>query len=300
VCGFRGPSRMSARGTVGILDPGLTDVETRAEARDLTVDRFEVPEGSMLVHTRGRTNFVRDVQATLCGGALTGAAAVVQPSSPTGMVWYALSGRLADADFARFLRMARDGPDLDYRGRLWIETQFAGLAGEGAGRSVRGTGALRVREGRVFSLPIFGGLTRLMGRVIPGLDFVLRQTDARASVTIADGRVATEDVEITGGVLSLAGRGHCTFDERLDFDVQLTLRRERALLDRLLRGLVWPIGKLFQFRLHGTAREPRWYPVNFSPDLLRRLGLLDARPGPDAANGPAPAAPPAPGAAERP
>jgi hypothetical protein len=32
---------------------------------------------------------------------------------------------------------------------------------------------------------------------------------------------------------------------------------------------------LFEFRLRGTIDNPEWYPVNFSRDLLERVGLKD-------------------------
>jgi hypothetical protein len=40
-----------------------------------------------------------------------------------------------------------------------------------------------------------------------------------------------------------------------------------------LRTLTYPISKLFEFKLAGTVSEPQWYPVNFSSDLLERIGI---------------------------
>ena len=35
---------------------------------------------------------------------------------------------------------------------------------------------------------------------------------------------------------------------------------------------------LFEFRLRGTVQDPRWYPENFSTDLLEKLGLRGKSP----------------------
>ena len=49
--------------------------------------------------------------------------------------------------------------------------------------------------------------------------------------------------------------------------------KEHSLVSKLVRVLTYPISKLFEFRLRGPLDDPKWYPVNFSLDLLERIGL---------------------------
>jgi hypothetical protein len=54
-----------------------------------------------------------------------------------------------------------------------------------------------------------------------------------------------------------------------------------------LRAITYPLSKLFEFRLKGTVSSPEWYPINFSSELLEKIGLKKSEkeekaPGPDA------------------
>ena len=138
---------------------------------------------------------------------------------------------------------------------------------------VQGDVYLKIRDGRVFLLPIFGGLSQYMAKIVPGLDFVLRQGDARADFVVGGGMMSSDNVAIEGDVLSMKGKGHYHLNQDLDYTVQLKLMKSHPLVGKLLRVITWPISKLFEFRLQGTVSEPEWYPINFSSELLERLGL---------------------------
>ena len=49
--------------------------------------------------------------------------------------------------------------------------------------------------------------------------------------------------------------------------------KEHMLVAKLIDIVTYPISKLFEFRLTGTIKDPHWYPINFSKDLLEKLGL---------------------------
>ena len=138
---------------------------------------------------------------------------------------------------------------------------------------MNGAGRLEIREGRVFLMPLFGGFSRFMTRIIPGLDFVLRQSDVRSDFRIVNGRIESDKIVVEGGVLSLRGNGSYVMGGNLDFNVQVKLMKENSLVAKLVRVLTYPISKLFEFRVRGSLEEPTWYPVNFSLDVLRIVGL---------------------------
>jgi hypothetical protein len=150
-----------------------------------------------------------------------------------------------------------------------------------------GEGKVRITDGRVFMMPLFGGFSEYMTRIIPGLDLVLRQTVANAVFTIRDGMARSDRVAIEGGVLSLSGRGDYHFDGQLDFHAQVKLLRDN-LVGRLVRLPTWIFSKLFEFRLRGTPSDPAWYLLNFSPELFQRMGLVREKAEADGTPLPAP------------
>jgi hypothetical protein len=134
-------------------------------------------------------------------------------------------------------------------------------------------------------LPIFGGLTAFLSKVVPGVDFVLGQNDFSADFELRDRSILSEHVAVEGGVFSLQGKGVCGFDGNLNYAVQVKLMREHPLFAKLIRLITWPLSKLFEFRLSGTVAKPEWYPINFSRELLENLGLKGERPPTPPADG---------------
>jgi len=90
---------------------------------------------------------------------------------------------------------------------------------------------------------------------------------------VAASHITTDKVKIEGSVLSLKGRGQCGFDKDVDFHVQVKLMKDNNVVARLVQLVTLPLSKLFEFRLRGSLEDPRWYPENFSTDLLEKIGL---------------------------
>ncbi|MBM4143205.1 MAG: hypothetical protein FJ225_06400 [Lentisphaerae bacterium] len=269
---FAGPVRIRAQGDVDRINVAATRISARVTGKDLVVDKLAVDEWAFNLDVEGRKAVLTGIEGRLYGGPLWGDASLQLPAAGEEGPAMTYAMNLA-FDRGNFAAMMSDllGEMADYRGDFGGNVRAAGVAGAGQGKTVTGQGAFRIRHGRVFMLPVFGGLSDVMTRIIPGLEFVLRQSDATVNFDIADGKVQARKVNIEGDVLSLNGGGDYYFDKRVDFDVQLTLLREHTAVAKLLRMLTYPISKLLEFRLRGTFSEPVWYPVNFSKDLLDRL-----------------------------
>jgi hypothetical protein len=134
-------------------------------------------------------------------------------------------------------------------------------------RNLQGKGYVRVKDGRVFMLPVFGGLTAYLSKRIPGMNFVLSQTEARAEFAIADGKAHTDKVQISGDVLTLRGSGDYHLDRRLDFKAELLFLKPKTFAHKVFRLPTYLFSKLFEFRLYGTLDDPQWRPVNFTEDV---------------------------------
>jgi hypothetical protein len=272
---FEGASTVVARGT---LDYGGThagtDLRGSVQADRVAVGPFRCESGSCDIFMRGTEVTLTNIAAIVCGGTASGNVVLEVPPGGLSNVQYRADIRARGLDFEKFMQtVSTQGEDREYKGRLSGELQVTGRSGPAFDKTLNGKGRVRVSDGRVFMLPIFGGLSRLMTQVIPGLDFVLRQSDANCRFSIRDGRINTDKVAIEGDILSLSGRGAYDIGGDLDFDVQLKLLKEHTFVAKLVRVLTYPISKLFEFRLKGPLDDPKWYPVNFSFDLLERIGL---------------------------
>jgi len=263
---------------VGYADYGTlagTAFRARVQAEDGSALDFPFDRLVFDAVMTGRTLRLPMLTAELLEGRLNGwfECEVPAPDALDEPIPFALAVSLRDLDFRRSLNILKGSDEGEAHGRINGELELTGRVDDDLDwGSLNGRGALAVHRGRVFMLPLFGGLSRLMTTIIPGLDFVLRQSDARAAFDVEDGRVKLERMMIDGDILSLSARGSVLLPDRLDLDVQVRLLKEHTLVARLLRVITYPISKLFEFRVAGTVSDPVWYPVNFSADLLERLG----------------------------
>jgi len=279
VCRTRGPYAGSARGYVNYRN--LDDSSFRGQIRlgAFGNDRLTISNAACELGMVGSTVAVRNISGALCGGNVTGMVDVALPTGTATAMCYRVAGSAQEVDFPALVGALRRRVDKDYMGALTLSFDVAGPVAGNFARAMQGNGSVRLRHGRVFMLPLFGGLSSLLTRIIPGLDFVLRQTDLKARFDIAGGKLFSEKVLIEGDVLSLEGNGVYDIDGTLAFDAQVRLMKERTLVAKLLRTATYPITKLFELRLTGTIEAPRWHAVNFSSDIIDRIGhvtgLLD-------------------------
>ena len=272
---FDGPATVTAE---GVVDYGgahaQTDLKGTVQADHVGLERFDCDSGSCDVRMVGDRVTLTNIEASVYGGTATGNVVLAAPSRGRRQVGFLTDVHLRNADFESFMKDAsRSDSKREYAGRLAGRLALEGTSGDNYRQTLKGRGNVEIRDGRVFLLPLFGGLSHMMTRIIPGLDFVLRQSDAGMEFRIGDGRIETDKLVVEGEILSLNGKGAYTLGRDLDFDVQVKLMNEHSLVSKLVRVLTYPISKLFEFRLKGTLEDPSWYPVNFSMDLLDRVGI---------------------------
>ncbi len=259
-------------GVVDLDRAGRTQVTGRVSAaRAICLERLPLSQATADLSVTGDQVLVTNMLATCSGGRVEGwvRVGVAQGEGVTNRT--DLGFVLTGADFGalcRELGAEREGLEGSCSVKGWYRVDRSGEK-----RSQRGNVELRVRDGRVFALPLFGGFSKVMAAVLPGLDFVMRQSAAKLDVEIEDQRLHARRVVVEGDVLSLSGDGHYDIGGELDLDIQVKLMKEHTLVAKVLRVVTYPVSWLFEFRVTGPLGEPRWYPVNFSSDLLRKLGL---------------------------
>jgi hypothetical protein len=270
---FEGPVEIKARGVAGYGALAGTDFTMDFVGRDLYYTNHPLEFCTLSMHMLDESVTLSSVRAGAYGGEMSGGATFALPSQGASNTAFDVSLCVTNVNFERVSAVLIPEDNQAYRGRLSGCLALCGTLGEGNGETIRGDGAVTIDDGRVFMLPVFGGLSEIMTRIIPGLNFVLRQTDASAAFRVEESRVVSKEIKINGSVLSLKGYGQCGFDKAIDFHAQVKLMKDNNMVAKLVRVVTFPLSKLFEFRVRGTLAEPRWYPENFSKDLLEKIGL---------------------------
>jgi hypothetical protein len=273
---FEGTTAISARGLVGYKDKSMRKVKGTVRAEKAYFKNLPLEDSVVKIRVDGISNMVDVVSGRMFSGDLKASVqAVTFPKNSEGVTNSMLvKWDLKNADFQTLMSSDVCGKsEAEYKGILESSGFIDGVPGDENRGTLEGQGRLKVRDGRVFMMPVFGGLSRYMTKIIPGLDFVLRQSDADIAFELADEKISFEEVKIKGNVISLNGKGTCTLKQELDFNVKVTLMKEHTVVGKLLQVLSYPVSKLFEFRLTGSLTKPEWYLENSSKDLLDKLGL---------------------------
>jgi hypothetical protein len=139
------------------------------------------------------------------------------------------------------------------RGRLSGAYEWTGVGSEA--RLMQGTGSVKVTDGDIFAIPIFGPLSGLLSAIIPGAGYSLAR-QAKANFTIKDGVIHTDDFKVSGKLFGMVGHGDIHFlEDKLDFDIRIEAGGAGVLLT--------PMYKLFEYKGEGSIAKPNWHPKRF-------------------------------------
>ena len=128
---------------------------------------------------------------------------------------------------------------------------FTGVGSDS--RTMRGRGKVEVTNGDVFAIPIFGPLSGILNRIVPGSGYSIAHR-ATANFKIDGGDIHTEDFEADGTLFSMLGHGDVDFlDDKLDFNVRLNMKGPGVLLT--------PVYKLLEYAGTGSLKKPDWRPA---------------------------------------
>ncbi len=122
-----------------------------------------------------------------------------------------------------------------------------------------GFGHARVHDGIIARIPLFAGFTDYLAENIPGIDTVVTQSDLSGDFVCTNRQFRTENLLVEGGFFSMRASGrYRDIDHSLDFVAKVRLLREKTLAGKLIRIVTFPFNKFLEFRVFGTAEEPRW------------------------------------------
>src|SRR5215471_8007895 len=113
-------------------------------------------------------------------------------------------------------------------------------------RSMSGKGEVEVRNGDVFAIPLFGPLSDILNKLMPGIGYRVARK-ANMSFTIKDGVIRTPDFHVDAGVFGMVGQGNAHFlDDKIDFDVRIDASGAGIFLN--------PLYKFFEYKAEGSLK----------------------------------------------
>lgn len=139
-------------------------------------------------------------------------------------------------------------------GRMSGSYDFTGLGDNP--RAMHGSGKIKVTDGDVFAIPIFGPLSDLIAHIIPGAGYSVAH-DASSSFTVKNGVAHTDNLKVTGKLFGMVGHGDILFlDDKLNLDVRINANVPGGVV-------LLPMYKLFEYKGEGNLSKPNWHPKRF-------------------------------------
>jgi hypothetical protein len=126
-----------------------------------------------------------------------------------------------------------------------------------------GKGLLAVEKAELFSVPMFGPLTPLIGGVLNDDQAgIQRAKSAFCTFRIDNGILSSNDFQTATSSLNFAGDGSVNLNDRT---VDMTMRMNARGLLGLITLPLRPFSGLFQFQGTGPLKETKWESMKFTP-----------------------------------
>jgi hypothetical protein len=136
-----------------------------------------------------------------------------------------------------------------------------------------GYGQANLHDGLLWDVPIFGILSPVLNTVMPGLGSS-RATDAAAQFDMTNGVIFSDDLEIHSTMMRMQYAGTVDLKSRVNARVTAQLLRDTWVVGPLLSTALWPVSKLFEYKITGTIQKPQSKPVYIPKFLLTPLHPL--------------------------
>lgn len=154
--------------------------------------------------------------------------------------------------------------DLDLSGKDGIvnsEFELSGnLAKDKLFPSLNGRGKIKITDGHLLQMNLFAGLTKHLAEWVPGIDYIVNQSQASCDFTIENGIIKSDNIFIEGGLISIKGWGEYDIvNDKLDVIVRVQFLKNESFIGAIVHPITWPFTKSFlEFKATGSVRDPEW------------------------------------------
>jgi AsmA-like C-terminal region len=142
-----------------------------------------------------------------------------------------------------------------------------------AWRTWNGYGQANLHDGLIWDVPVFGFLSPVLNMVMPGLGSS-RATEAEAQFGMTNGVIFSDNLEIRSTMMRLQYAGTVDLRSHVNARVTAQLLRDTWVVGPLLSTALWPVSKLFEYKITGTLQQPQTEPVYLPKVMLLPLHPL--------------------------
>jgi hypothetical protein len=225
--------------------------------------KFNVPLITGHVHWAGLHLSLTDVQAEFYHGVAAGTAAFDFPrDKPTEFQFNLNATNVLFQSLMKDLSPGTNEPE----GRLEANLVIT-KANTDSSESVFGYGDAHLRDGLLWDIPLFGKFSPVLNGISPGLGNS-RAIAATSRFVITNGVVRTSALEIRSTGMRLEYHGTVNLEGQLNARVDAELLRDMWLVGPVVSTVLWPVTKLFEYRVNGTLSDPRTEPVFIIPKIM--------------------------------
>ncbi len=283
---FLKPPSVRVNGVIPVDDIETVDLHFEVDGGPFQWWKFNMP------HIRGKVDWVEQTLtltnmqvAFYGGGAVGGADFAFEPGRGTE---FGFDVTITNASLQ--LLMADLSPRTNHlegtlKGHLTITN-----ANSDDWQSWQGSGKVGLRDGLIWDIPVFGIFSSILNLLWPGLGNS-RASDGRATFTITNSVIRSEDLEIRSTGFRMQYQGDVDFNGRVDARMEAELLRDFPGFGRVISLALLPLTKMFEFKVTGTLSDPKSEPLYLPKFFLMPLHpfqtLKELLPG-------EPAKPPAP------
>lgn len=133
-------------------------------------------------------------------------------------------------------------------------------ANSGNWRTWNGFGQANLHDGLIWDVPIFGILSPILNTIMPGLGSS-RATDATVQFGMTNGVIFSDNLEMRSTMMRLQYAGTADLQSKVNARVDAQLLRDTWVVGPLLSTALWPVSKLFEYKITGTLQRPQMEPV---------------------------------------
>ncbi len=155
-------------------------------------------------------------------------------------------------------------------GRVDANLELSGQSGTNTFASLNGKGTVRITDGRLAQMKLFAGLTEILADSVPGVSYLVNQSQASTRFVIEDGVFKSDSVTVEGGLISIDGRGRYDIvKDDLDFIVRMRLFKKDSLVGKVVHPLTAPLAwMLMELKLTGPLDNPTWRRITLTDRLF--------------------------------
>jgi hypothetical protein len=255
--------KIRTSGDVRLSGSGYLDWGTMEQTDfnvDVSVGQLELPVGELEEFTavfsgKGPLLSVHNAQFKYYDGSGSGSLSI-QVDPTTALRPYTLDVQVKKSDFKRVLRFFNPDDPLSASGLLTGSLNCSADFSRSFTESATGSGEVLIKNGRLNDLPLFGGFSRLLRKIIPSFR-VFSITSLRGSFEMKDGYIVTRDAYFDGDLISAKGRGRYSLAKGFDAYVQVQLLGDNQI-SKVFRVITDPFLKLLELKLDGPFKDPSW------------------------------------------